>query len=392
MKIGRRFYPFLFILSIAFVLPAFMAEAGEKFEGKGVAPIREYDLDYARTLAIKRANRAALEEALGSLISQRTYLARYDILNGNIISRPEKYIMSSTPLTEERVGDRYEIKVWAEVDTEAVRAKLVELNFLPPPESMPRWIVAAPSIRKGGPSQTRWRSPESKPSTAEKVLEKFINNYGYEVAKPAEELIPEKKCIDKPMSCVEEYRNYASRMGATHIMLGEARVSSGEALTRPGYVLGVAGVHLKALGVATGEMIGRASRRVALELPEGENLQEKLLPPVFSKLKPELQKWMDEVNPAAPAGFEEVRLKITGFVSYAEYSAILDVLEKELENVRRYTLESIARGQAQMKILYTGPPDKLVRKLVELEYRGFEMNYQGKTKDKHIVKVVQTPD
>jgi len=381
----------VFVFFVVLALFPYFAGAGEKFEGKGVAPISGYDLDYARKEAIERANREALEEAIGSLINQRVYLARYQILDRNIISRPEEYIMSSTPLVEERVGDRYEVKVWAEVDTDAVRAKLVELNLLPPPESMPRWVVLVPCFRKGEPVETGWKSPESEPSTAERELEEFIEEYGYDTLRPVPEIMPEKKCLKKPASCMEDFERAAQTMNATHAIVGEARVSSGEAITRPEYVLGVAGVYLKAIDVVTGEVIGRAGRRVAIELPDGENLDAKLLPVVFAKLRPELQKWMDSVNPAAPAGFEQVRLKISGFVSYSEYSAILEVLEKELENVRRYTLESVSRGEAQMKILYTGSPEELVRELVGWNYRGFKLQYRGETRGKHLIRVIQTP-
>jgi len=375
----------LFITCLSFA--GAIAETG-KFEGKGEAPLKGYDIRSSRKLAVKRAVRSALEEAAGSILNPEVFRKKYELLDKQVFSKPKRFVRNTTPLSEVRKGSRYVVVVWVDVDMSALRSQLVKLGLLPPPESLPRWMIFIPARMNNGSRNSAWKGAQAAPSIPESEFEKIIAHYGYRIVRPGgdESLTP--KMIEKPVESLAKVLTEAKRMGATHLLIGESGAYSGKGISKREYTLGTAWVNIQAVEVATGKVVGEANARASLEFPDNVDLDEKVIPAACRKLRDDVIGWMAIVNPVGGAGFKKVSLILKGFVTYAEYKAVIVALEDEIPGVRKVSLRSLARGEAEIEARFASEGSELARLLVKHRFKGFSLELEGEAGGKFILKLV----
>jgi len=378
------------LAAVILTLTAVYAES-KKFEGKGAAPIEGYDIRTARTLALKRAMRSAIEEAAGSLINPKVFTKKYDMLNEKVFKHPKKFVTDTIPLSEARKGDMYEVVVWADVDMGALRAALVKLGLLPPPEKVPRWLVFVPESFNGGAPVSIWAQAGSSRSTVESETETVILKYGYHMVRAGKNDALDQEVIDRPVERTATILELAKRLGATHALIGKSSVFSGIGIKNKAYRLGTAKVRLTAYNVESGEIVGETGARAAIEVPDGDKLEEKVLRAACGKLRGELVGWMHSVNPTGAAGFDEAILRLHGFTSYPEYASLIEAVEGKIPGVRKVRLISMSEGFAEVEVRYAGDGGELVRKIVGLEFKLFRLKLQGETSGGYSIKVIPTP-
>jgi len=383
---------FFAIWSIAFFIalaPFDQALAESKrFEGKGEAPIKGYDFRATRALAIKRAARAALEEATGSLLNPRVFHKKYNLLDSEIFSKRKRFVGRTTPLSEFRKGNRYFVVVWAYIDVSLLKTKLVNLGLIPPPESMPRWMVIIPNRVNDGPRSSGWMEGAGAASIPEAQFGKIIVRYGYRVAGARGEGSVAAEAVENPADNLAKILETAKRINATHLLVGESAVYSNRGIVHKEYTLTTARISVMAFEVATGKVVGETSTSIALEIPDGAAIEKATIPAVCRKLRDELTGWLDMVNPSGAAGFERVSLLLRGFINYAHYDGVITALDQDIKGVRKVHLKSLARGEALVEVRFAGGGVDLVNQLRERRFKGFSLEPDGEEDGKFILKFI----
>ena len=88
-KIAANILTVFVLMSYAFPL---IAQTPEPVEAEGVAAILNGDTDIARDKAIVDAQRKAVEQAAGVLISSESLVENYDLLSDRILTQSSGYI------------------------------------------------------------------------------------------------------------------------------------------------------------------------------------------------------------------------------------------------------------------------------------------------------------
>jgi len=340
-------------------------------------------------LAIKRAARSALEEATESLLNPKIFREKYDLLDKTVFSNQEKFVTGSTVLSEGRVEKKYEVVVLADIDMSLLRGALVQIGLLLPPEKMPGWVIVIPEKVGDAPQRSAWIG--NQPSVAESQLGDIIKQYGYRIVRPGEGKSLLSEIATNPEEHLSDIQAAARQMGATHVLVGESVFYPGRGVTRKEYSLGTAQIDLKAIEAATGNVVGQSSERISLELPGGNNIDKLVISAACFKLRDEVWKWLNNVNPSGAAGFNEVYLRFTGFVTYADYSAVVAAIEENIPGARKVTLRSLARGEAEIEVRFFGDAAELARQLIEYKFNNFSLEKGGEVDGKIVLKVIPHP-
>ena len=378
----------VFFVTCLFAFAAF-AEV-RKFEGKGDSPLETYDMRVARGLAIKRGVREALEAAVESQLNPKVFREKYDLLDKAILSSPEKFVTGTTVISEGKVEKKYRVSVSAEIDLTKLRAALAQVGLLLPPEKMPAWMVIIPE--KVGDQSQRSTWINGQPSIAESEFGDIIKRYGYRIVKPGEGRSLSSKIANSPEEHLSDLQAAAGQMGATHILVGESDFHSGGGVTRKEYTLGTARIHIKAIEAATGNAVGEAAQNTSLELVGTDSMDKLVISAVCYNLRDEVWSWLNKANPTGAAGFNELYLRFSGFLTYADYSAVVATLEENIPGVRKVTLRSLARGEAEIAVRYFGEATELAKKLTDYKFSGFYLEKGGEEEGKILIKVVPRPD
>jgi len=361
-----------------------------KFEGKGDSPLETYDMRVARGLAIKRGVREALEAAVESQLNPKVFREKYDLLDKAILSSPEKFVTGTTVISEGKVEKKYRVSVSAEIDLTKLRAALTQVGLLLPPEKMPTWMVIIPEKVGEQPQRSTWINGQA--SIAESEFGDIIKRYGYRIVKPGEGRSLSSDIANTPEEHLSDLQAAAAQMGATHILLGESEFHSAGGVTRKEYTLGTARIHIKAIETATGNAVGEAAQNTSLELIGTNSMDKLVISAACHKLKDEVWGWLNKANPTGATGFNEVFLRFSGFLTYADYSAVVTALEENIPGVRKVTLRSMARGEAEIEVRYFGEAAELAKKLTDYKFSGFYLEKGGEEDGKIVLKVVPRPD
>lgn len=129
----RRQWLTLVCLAVLLIAHNSWAERSGLYTGAGGVIIVQNDAATARQRALEGALRAALENAVGALLTAESLAARPEALRTRVYERPFRYVRSYRVLWEYADNPYYRVGVEAEVDMRKVRYALADLDLVAPP-------------------------------------------------------------------------------------------------------------------------------------------------------------------------------------------------------------------------------------------------------------------
>lgn len=138
---------------------------GKEVVAEGSGAIDGGDTAKARRDAIKDAQRYAVEQAVGVLLTSETFTKNFQVIEDKILTKSEGYAKMKEVLEEKQVGPLYKVKILAVVYTAALKK---DLDALFAAKHFPRVMIVIPETHIGA----KVPDPAGETEMVKKFLEK----------------------------------------------------------------------------------------------------------------------------------------------------------------------------------------------------------------------------
>jgi hypothetical protein len=341
---------------------------------KGYATIYGSDRAAARDRALEDAQRKAVEQALGTMISSASISRNFQLIEDRIFSLSSGYIETYRIVSETERDNELEVEIAAVVGMEKLSDSLQAIQTLIRRVEKPKIMVliAEQSILAENPT-----SPDSAGETAllsatrlgvaETAVIEYLRGKGFQFV-DRQALSGQIEVAD-PLVLIndtERIRKVADLTKAQVVIFGQAQArTTGEV---QGIHSGQANIALRALKTDTGEIIAASSTHAAVAHVDPSTANAKALSDASRRiagllLDQILSQWQNETG-----GTRTVTLRIEG-VSYAEVKQLRSWLPQQVRGVREVYQRSVQNNTAELDIDLQGSAENLADELSEKQFK-----------------------
>ena len=181
----------------------------------GIAQIVEGDVVRAQNEAIADAQKKALLQAVGMLMTFDLLEDRFASLKDTLFEQTTQYLQSYRVLYENTVGDYYRITLQSTIAFKELEEYLVNLQVLSPKVKLPRILLMIAQQKLKQNFSTCWWSfidPERELTTTDQIIRNKLQKNGFEVLDHIQ-LLPSTP-IKKVYGCLEVKPEAIKTLGA----------------------------------------------------------------------------------------------------------------------------------------------------------------------------------
>lgn len=205
----------------------------------------------SRADAIRQAQRAAVEQAMGVFVQSLTEVEDYEVKKESIFSRSEGYITRYRVIKELAADDQYIVGIRAQVSLSKIKDDLVAMKILLDSMDRPTVMVLMEE-----------HYPESIPADmalAETEMVRYLKERGFDLVDPAQ--IERIQSVNAAKSALagnpDAAKQLGLRMGAQYVIAGKAAVDDiGEAYAGSGLRSLQATIQARVIQTQTGLILG----------------------------------------------------------------------------------------------------------------------------------------
>ncbi len=273
--------------------------------------------------AVRQAQRAAVEQAVGVFIQSETEVRNFEVQKDRIFSRTEGYITRYQTLKSMEAGGQHIVTIRAEVSLDKIKDDLIAMKILLASMERPTLMVLIEEQYLG------MRDPGM--DFAETEMTAVLKEKGFDLV-DKDQLARAKKG-DQARQALAGNRQAAKQlgfsMGAQYLILGKAAVeNAGEAYAGSGLQSLQAGLNLRVLQTQTGLILGSVVRNGAAAHASALTGASLALRKAARKAADDYlvsaitDSFQDFLNNGAP-----VKLHIAGVRNFQDYKAVADAVD-----------------------------------------------------------------
>jgi hypothetical protein len=345
-------YIVILMMCCLFTMPlAFSPVHAQKIvQAQGTASIHKNFVAIARDRAIDDAQRLAIEQAVGVMISNETLVENYQVISDKILQQSKGYIQSYEILSDQREGNIYKVTIQAVVSIGQIKNDLEAIHLVIARKFKPRLMIL-------------FDGRDQEDSIAEAGMTKYFLSKGFKLVNS--DIVRKNLEYDRLMNLARDPQGAAKvgkRFGAEVILLCSAETSS--SAFRVGDVemyTNRATISAKVVNADTGSIIttGSETKRIpgiqGLIQPTTEQGAELLASKLMNDI---LNQWSSELTNTV-----EVKLFVSQFRSFDELSSFKTFLTNEVRGIKDIRLRSYAQGRAEMELDFQGDSQSLANDL-----------------------------
>lgn len=309
------------VFSIAFCIVIFAwavpFHAAEKtVEADGLSVISKGD-------AIRQAQRAAVEQAVGVFIRSQTEVENFEVKKDKIMSRTQGYVTSFTVLKAETTPDDFTVRISAVISLDKIKDDLMAMRILLESMERPKVMILIEEQYVG--------MDDIGMRLAETEITSLIGAKGFDLVDQAQ--VEKVKSLDQARQAlagnIAAAQSLGLSLGAQYVILGKAVVQDiGEAFPGTGMKSLQAGMQLKILQTQSGLILGSVVKNgIAAHISP--------LTGATKALRISAQKAVDEyVVDAITNSFQDylnngapLKLHMTGIGTFRQYKTAADAVD-----------------------------------------------------------------
>lgn len=378
------------LVAVMLILPTAAFAQFKEIRAKGYATIYGGDNAAARDRGIEDAQRRAVEQAMGTMISSETVIKNYQVIKDRILSLSSGYIENYRVLSEKEISGGLEVEIAAIVGlsklSESVDAVKNLLSRMDKPKIMV--LVAEQSIREEvQESSENGEGGEGKAvlsatnlGVTENVLIEYFRSKGFEFV-DRQALAGQIEVAD-PLTLVnnkERVKKIANLTDAQVVIFGHAQARSTDAVH--GIYSGQANISLRALKADTGEVIAAANSHAAVAFIDASTANTKALKKAAGDISKKLMgqiidQWRSEFS-----GTRNISLVVKG-VKYSDVKEFRSWLPKYVRGVKAVHQRSVKGGMAELDLEIQGSAEDLADELSEKKFKDKSIEILGLSQNK----------
>ena len=337
----KRLFFVIFVLGLSFMFSFFTVYAQDKVRAVGMATINKGAVDIARDKAIENAQRNAVEEKVGVMITSFSEVENFQVKMDQILSESKGFINNYTIVSEERAGNAYKVTIEADVGAGRLKDRMEAIALVMARKSKPRLMLL-------------FSEQAQKDAVAEASMAKYFISQGFKLVDAG--ALKKTKGFERLKSQNadrKEFSQAARRYGAEVIILskvevttksfkmGDIEVSSNEVIVSGKVVNGDTGEI-----IATDSKTGKGDIKVTTE-DAARNLAKEIKEQI-------IERWSSELTNMAT-----VKLVVFGLKSYRDLSRFKDLLAAEVKGFKQMHQRSFASGEVDLDIEVKGNAQSL---------------------------------
>jgi len=372
---GKRLSVHLvFLMAVLLILVIGAFAQSKEIKAKGYGTIYDNNKAAARDKAIEDAQRKAVEQAMGTMISSESVTKNFQLISDRILSLSSGYIEKYRVISEKEIDGEVEVEIAAIVGMSKLNDSVQAIKNLIRRMDRPKIMVliAEQSIREEGQQLSEKRGGNAVLSSTslgvvENVLIEFFRAKGFDFV-DRQALAGQIEIAD-PLTLVndkERIKKIANLTDAQVAIFGQAQArNTGEV---QGIYSGQANISLRALKTDTGEIIAATNAHAAVPFVDPSTANTKALSEAAKKIS---QKLMDQILSqwqSESSGLRSICLVIKG-VKYADVKKLRSWLTKYVRGVKSVHQRYVKEGMAELDLYIQGSAQNLADELSEKKFQ-----------------------
>jgi hypothetical protein len=332
-------------------------------EAEGISALSKKD-------AIREAQRAAVEQAVGVLIQSQTVVEDFEVKKDKIISRTQGYVTRFTIIKETKIMDTFNVKINAVISLDKIQDDLVALGLLMDSMDRPKLMILIEEKYIG--------MDDLGMRLAETEISSLFTAKKFDLVDQAQ--LEQIKSMDKARQALggnmAAAQSLGLNFGAQYVILGKAVVQDiGEAFPGTGMKSLQASMQLKILQTQSGLVLGSVVKNgvaahispltgatTALRISAQKAVDEYVLNTITKS-------WQDFLNNGAP-----LKLHFTGIKTFKQYKKVasaVDTLERVVSSKKEGWNK--AGGLLILDLRFKGNSEELAEMLDGMDLSGNQL-------------------
>ncbi|MBD3307002.1 hypothetical protein GF339_11325 [candidate division KSB3 bacterium] len=389
MKDTRRRWGVLVVGLLCLLMwgQAHAQEPTETVEAEGIATILQGNTDIARDNALVDAQRKAVEQAVGVLMSSESLVENYELVSDRILTRSAGYIQSYEILDERQEGTTYAVRIRATIGMGALEDDVEAIQHLIRQKGNPRMMFLIDEeisgLRTAGIASTDM-------SQAETVLVQAFLQAGFEVVDSA--TVAQNISRDKALKAISGDTATAAALGQQYgadvIITAKATASVGPNILNTSMKTHQAAINAKVIRADTGAILASATQQakhahiddmaggIAAIEKAATNLADDLIPQI-------LEQWRQDVQVATT-----VQLVISD-ISFMQLKQMKELLTTHIRGVKEVYQRSFQARVAKLDVEIQSTTEALADELVSKEFPGLAFEITGMSENRIDLSIIK---
>jgi hypothetical protein len=346
----KTVFSFVAIIFLLFCIsPAY---AQKIVRAKGSASIQKNFVDIARTKAIDEAQRNAVEQAVGVMVSSATNVENYQVKLDRILSESNGFINKYAILDEKRIQDSYEVEIEAEVSTNKLQNKMAAINLIMVRKAKPRLMMV-------------FADQSRKTAVAHAAMAKYFMSHGFKLIDA--QTIRKNKDYELLSDAAEKKKisGIAHRLGAEIIIIGTVETESNafkiNDIEMNNNKVVVSG---KVINGDTGEIITTGAEQKSAPGMKGNF--KALTDEVATKLARNLVDDVLDIWSSELTNTTTIKLVISGLKSLADLQSFKALVTGEVKGCKGINQRYYSRGRAELDLDIAGDVQAVAHDISEI--------------------------
>jgi hypothetical protein len=358
------------------LLPASPGWAQNKVRAEGMATIHKNFLDVARDRAIENAQRNAVEQAVGVMITSRTEVENFAVKLDQILAEADGFINSYQVISENQDGKSYSVVIEADVGTGRLQERMKAIQLIVARKAKPRLMVL-------------FSGREAKDALAESVMSRYFMGQGFrlvdaETARQNREI----EEMEKPEGDRRKLSRVARGLGAEVLIAGRVEAAtSAFTISNVEMHSNKVTVSAKVINGDTGEVIATDSAAASKPGLKGdwkditEEATGKLSRSLFDGV---LARWSADLTKAST-----FKLILSGLRSHDDLSSFSELMKNEVKGFREAHQRSFSRGQVDWDVEVKGTIQGFADDIAALVFKSHKIKILEITQNRIRAKLVR---
>ena len=349
-------------------------------EADGVARILDNNTAMARDNAIVDAQRKAVEQAVGVLMSSESAVQNYEIVSDRILTQSAGYITSYDVLDEQHDDKEYRVKIRAVIGMGALENDVQAIQHLIQQKGNPRMMFLV-SEELVGLKTAGVASADM--AQAEVTLQQAFVNKGFDVVDAATvaQNVSREQAIKAAEGDAAAAAAICQQFGADVAITVKSSASAGAKILNSDMKSYQAVVTAKAVRADTAAVIASASEQAKQahidDLTGGTAAIQKASAKLADALIPKiLEQWRQDVQTATT-----VQLVVSN-ISFAQLKQIKEILSTKIRGVKAVNQRSFQQKTAVLDVDIQGTTETLADELTAQDFNGVMLDVTSMTGNK----------
>ena len=345
----------------------------------GIGKLEENNIFRAQNEAILDAQKKALIQAVGMLMTFDLLEEQFYFLREAVFNRPAYYIENYKVLYDSTLGDRYHITIQSTVAFKKLEDDLVTSQFLTSQVKLPRILLMVAQQKLEQSFFTCWWSfidPVKELTITDKILKNELQKRGLEVIDHT--YLIQENPLNKVYGCMDvksvAIQTLGKQFNADIVIVGNSQVEFTGEIEESHEKSVQASIIAKAVKVEDGLTVAILDTYIPATEDDAETAQRVALERAASDLAHQMSELISLRWTKESKGITLATLKVSGLSQYLDFSRLKSDLKKEIPEIQNLSQKTLSDEGSIIEVESTLDIPSLVEQIRSKQFKDFTIS------------------